>query len=248
MIMSDYSMSDLTDTNFDTEINHHTSNLFEMVKLMDARTRFKYAAVVIASLVIFSRFQMGVNILVALLVGYVLIKYQHDKDVHHSDVIDKEHSVKLNYIDPKPLEMSDFPDLIDFFFSIQDLAIYNPQAYTETVSNVDKFLEMYIVSKKVTRFCEDKYQIAETKLHNALNALHSMIFSIKNNRMVIQKLNRAHMKLNVILKRYLKEMYNHCVGLRKKRYMSSENKPIDFGSPKPYNWYLSDTTHTYEYY
>ena len=155
-------------------------NLFEIVSKMDAITRFKYVVVVIVCINLLSRINMGINIIVALVIAYLLIKYMNDKMLHSNRLKKNNVETKANIIKPALIDYDQYHDLVDFFFSIQDLSQYNPQAYEEMINNVNSFLVIYDETKNITRLCEDKYQIAEQKVYNAVNALHSIIHSLEN--------------------------------------------------------------------
>ena len=115
------------------------------------------------------------------------------------------------------------------------------------INNVNSFLVIYDETKNITRLCEDKYQIAEQKVYNAVNALHSIIHSLEN-QILIKKLNRSHRKLNILLKQYLKKIFNRCQALRIKYDLTIENRLIAFDEPKPYNFHDTVGMHSYEYY
>lgn len=221
-------------------------NLYEQVSNMDKKTRFIYIIITIFIVCVFSRLNVGLNIIFACGVSYLVIKYLNDKKTVKIDDINKQNEIKATYIKPEPRLINNYPDLVDFFFTIQELHSYNPEAYEEMIDNVESMLMLYKDIDNITHKCEDIYQIAESKIRNAINALHSIIFSLKNNK-VINKLNKAHRKLNKILNNYLLTMFKKCDGVKLISGYNSETKLIEFDKPKPYNTY-DDKKFSYEFY
>lgn len=221
-------------------------NLYNQISNMDKKTRFIYIIITIFIVCIFSRLNVGLNIVFACGVSYLIIKYLNDKKISNTDDINKQNDIKATYIKPEPQLINDHPDLIDFFFTIQELHDYNPEAYEEMIDNVEAMLRLYKDIDKITHKCEDRYQIAESKIRNAVNALHSIIFSLENNK-IINKLNRSHRKLNKILNSYLLKMFKKCEDIRLVNGYNSDTKLIDFDKPKPYNTY-DDKKFSYEFY
>ena len=153
----------------------------------------------------------------------------------------------LNSIEPKPKNFEGYNDIVEFFFSIQDFYIYNPQAYEEIIDNVDNFLNIYEDLKIGTQFCEDKYKIADSKKRNALNALHSIIYNISANEPVItDKLNVAHKTLEDILNKYQGEILKICNHALIDEGYNMTRKLLTNG-PSPHNIYPKETSN-YEFY
>jgi hypothetical protein len=223
------------------------NNLYEQVSNMDKKTRFIYIIITVFIVCIFSRLDIGLNIVFACGISYLIIKYLNDKKTVKIDDINNQNKIKATYIKPEPKLINNYPDLIDFFFTIQELYNYNPQAYEEIIDNIESMLILYKDIDKITSKCEDRYQIAESKIRNALNALHSLIFSLENNKM-INKLNKAHRKLNHILNNYLFKMFKKCEDTKLISGYNSDSRLIEFDKPKPHNTYNNNNKFSYEFY
>ena len=218
--------------------NMNPGNLFEIIDQLDSKTRFNYSVILVGSILFFSRISAGINLLVGIMFGVIIIKYLYDQKQHQQVEEVTEMDTKIRYLDTYPIKFKQYHDLIDYFFSIQEMSYYNRQAYEECLANVNSFISLYEDSQHVSRRCADVYEIAQQKVNNAINSIHSIIFSIHESKQIEKKLNRAHKKLHQILKRYLKKMYHRCSERPIKHGYDTEHRPISFNEPKPYNHYL----------
>jgi len=165
--------------------------------------------------------------------------------------INDQYETQLNYIQPwtilDPRKESDKP-FIDFFYSIQDLYVYNPQAYEEMIDNLNAFLYLKkrIFSDPV--MCNQYYQIADSKKNNMLNSLHSIIFNLPNNKIFTIKLNGAQKRLETLLNIEINKMYYRCAFYIQlygndvlKRQLETDKAPKAFnnysGQPFTYQFY-----------
>lgn len=220
--------------------------IYTILKDLNNRYTFFYIAIIVILLFIFRNVHIGLNILFAIAIALVLIIYNYDKSITTFQIEEEEKREKLDNIQPRPLHIKGHDDILNLFFSIQDFYHHNPQAYEETIDNVDAFLTIYDIVFKNTPFCEYNYQIAESKKNNALNALHSIIFSLPDNKLVIDKLTRAHKRLETILNIYLNELYDKCHHTLIKNGYDIYKRSINLG-PREANHYF-DKDFTYQLY
>lgn len=139
-----------------------------------------------------------------------------------------------------------YPDILDLFYSIKDLQHYNPQVFEEVVDNIDAFFDMYKAIISGVTFADRYLQIADSKKHNAVNALHSMIFSMPGNKYVVKKLDLAHQRLETLLTRYLNNIHNFVRKQNSIRGINNFTRVLDNG-PKEANFYF-DRQYTYQFY
>ena len=223
------------------------NNLYETINQMDQQTRFQYLVIFTLVVSIFMRMHFGLNIVMACGVSYLIIKYLEEKKRKGVEAEMEQHHEKVSYLKPKPKYLHEHQDLTKLVFSIQELYDYNPSAFIEMVNNIDQMMKLYREMPHITRRCSMRYQIAESKMRNALNALHSIVFVLKEPAR-IKKLSRAHKKLNILLQRYLKKIHQYCEDLVAKNGVDIETSHEQFDAPKAHNSFLKTPGHTYEYY
>ena len=214
---------------------------------MDRATRFKYLLVFLVVVSIFIRIHIGLNIIMAVVVTYGLMKYIQDRNKIEGDHHHQQHQEKVDRLKPIPKLITKYVDLVDLFHTIQEYYHDNPQAYEELFDNVNSFLELYEDSDYVEQRCEQRVQVAHTKVRNAANSLHAIIFSLKNPDR-IHKLNRAHRKLYHLMMKYLKKMTKRCEDVKLIRGFDTTRHPIHIDDPDPYNFFLNQEGQSFEFY
>lgn len=208
---------------------------------------FIYITILLFFIFYFRDTFVGLNVILSIFLGVVIILYLNERNKVSHDVEDKRKELKLNSIIPKPQKIQYDNDLIDFLFSIQDFYQYNPLAYEEMIDNIDAFVELRDNIFLDSTYCQQYYQIATDKKDNAVNALQSMIHTIPIDEAVTDKLNRAHERLETLLTKHLNEMYDECY---KDQIVNglNVNKTIIPTGPKAYNVYKPDDGFTYQFY
>jgi len=215
---------------------------------LDSSKIFTYVVILIIFLFIFSKLSIGLNIFLGIILAIALMLYLYQTD--QADIGNKNnlHKEKLQNIKPQPKSFGPYDDLVDFFFSIQELYYYNPPAYEEAVDNTDSFIVLYEQVLDGPQLAGLNYELAEKKKLNAVNAIQSLIFKIPTNKLVIHKLNNADRILDEILNKYLSTIYTtHYFNVLKYSY-NNQSKIIDLG-PKAASYYDFDQRQdkTYNY-
>jgi len=163
------------------------------------------------------------------------------------------YNTQLDYIKPianlKVYIKSD-ERFIDFFFSIQDLYKFNPQAYEEMIDNLNAFLYLRNQIFVDPLMCNYYYQIADSKKANMLNSLHSIIYNLSNNQLYTNKLTRAHKRLETLLNIEINKMYLRCVYFLKLTGNNVLKRPLETDKvPKAFNNYITkDYTSQFQFY
>nr|QBK88483.1 MAG: hypothetical protein LCMiAC01_01600 [Mimivirus LCMiAC01] len=227
-------------------IDNVNGGLYNTIQNMDGVTIFKYIAIIIASYLFFKNRNINLNIILALVAALVIIYYIHDKKKVDLNNKETEIKTKIDNIVPVPDKIRYHDDIIDFLFSIQDMYEYNPQAYEEMSDNIEAFLTVYDIIHAGTPLCDHYYQIAESKKDNALNSLHSIIYKIPGDNVVVEKHTRAHKRLETILNKYLNKLYDECQHNIVKYGRTVYNRAINLG-PKEHNHY-QDKDFSYQFY
>lgn len=212
-------------------------SIFSLIDSFDNKSLFVYIVIILVLIFYFKNKSIRLNIILALVIGIIIILYLNDAKTLKNDREQKQQEHKLSVIKPPPKNIKDKDDIIDLLFSIQDLYPYNPEVYEEMVDNIDAFIALYNIIKTDQSYCEYYYQIADSKKSNAINALHSIIFSLPNNKIIEDKLTRAYKRLDTILTKYINELYKVCINDLVTKGFDTTRKLINTG-PREYNNYM----------
>jgi len=213
------------------------NGIYNKINNLDGKTIFKYIFIIAIFFIFIKNKSIGVNIILGLAI-IIIIWYLNNKNKAHIHNEQSEKQIKIDNIRPEPTYMIHYDDIIDFLNSIQDMYEYNPEAYDEMMDNLNVFFIIYDIMSRGTFYCDYYYQIAESKKSNAVNALHSMIIKIPSNKIVMDKFNRAHKRLETIINDYLNKLYDICHQKVLKNGLNRYNRAINRG-PKEYNNYLN---------
>lgn len=219
---------------------------FVFLESIDNHNLFLYITIIIFSLFIFKNREIGLNIFLALILGGIVVYYLYDRKTTTTEQEEERYRKKLDSIRPEPNDFKDRRDIIDFLFTIQDLYPYNPPAYDELIENLTSFFTIRSDMIKGVKNYTKYYQIADNKKQNALNALHSMIHTIPDDRGLTDKFDRAHKRLDTLLTVYMNELYNLANDDIIKNGLNRHSQLIDTG-PRARNHYF-DTDINYQFY
>lgn len=219
---------------------------FTFLESLDNFTLFGYILIMLFFLFIFQNSNVGLNVFLALILGSIAVYYFYDRKNKVAEQEEEIYKKKLDTIRPNPKNFEDRRDIIDFLFTIQDLYPYNPPAYDELIENLTAFFTIRSDILNEVRGCGYYYQIADSKKQNALNALHSIIFTLPDDRKLTDKFDRAHKRLDTLLTEYMNEMYNACNDEILNKGINIYTKFINTG-PRAANHYF-DTDFTYQFY
>jgi hypothetical protein len=212
--------------------------IYNEIDQLNAQVLFRYIIVLLFNIYFFSKINIKLNALMALIIGSFIVIYLNDRRKSTIGELEEQHQAKVNVIKPDPIKFKDKEDVVDFIFSIQDLYAYNPQAYEEMIDNINSFFTLYEIIQIGVINCEEFFALAENKKQNAMNSLHSITFSLPTSKKLTDKLNNSHKKLDEVLKVYLNDIYNIC---RRELYREGYDitrKLIDTG-PRASNHYLN---------
>ncbi|QKF93784.1 hypothetical protein QKU48_gp0326 [Fadolivirus algeromassiliense] len=220
--------------------------IFTLIDSFDNYELFRNIVIVLVFLFIFMKLTIGLNIILALILGVICVLYLTEKEDIENAIEKKYFDTKYETIKPIPDYFRDDKDIVDWLFSIQDFYVFNPLAYEDMIKNIDLFISLRDILFNNEKFANHYYQIAESKKNNALNSFHSIIFKLPNDRIFTEKFDRAHKRLETILNKHLNEMYDQCNYYIKKHGKDVLKRQINIG-PKEYNTYF-DKDFTYQIY
>jgi hypothetical protein len=219
---------------------------YSLLESFNNQQLFRNIVITIIFIFFFMKMNIGLNILLGLFFAFVCVIYLYEKETTTAQIEKEQYQRELESIKPEPQKIRDNKDIIDFLFSVQDFYVFNPQAYEEMIDNLDAFKSLQDNIFGEPKLSNYYYQIAESKKENALNAFHSLIFTLPTDKIYTEKFDRAHERLETILNNYLNEMYDQCVFYLNRDGRDVYKREILLG-PKEYNNYF-DKDFTYQFY
>lgn len=176
--------------------------LFEE-SLLDNKTFFYYILIIIGIIFAFSTTNIGLNIIFGTIIAFCTIYYLYNNYKEKQETENKTKSFQEANLLPKPQIFSNHPDIVKYLFSIQDFYIYNPQAYEEMTDYLSIFFRTYKEATENNKEASIDHGLMITYKRGAVNALHSIVFSLPDTSGYTNKLNEAIVILQEILDEYL---------------------------------------------
>ena len=216
-------------------------NLYEYIDDIDRSSFFFYIIIFLIFIIFFKNYEIGINIIVCIFFYFLLVLFINEKKKKIKKENMETKQKKINSLEPEVKNLVKYNEIIDFLFSIQDLYIYNPQAYEEMHNCINNFFIVYEDILKNKKQTNNLFNIADKNMYDSINSLHSLIYSIPENDLNVR--NKLHVAMDVlekILNKYINEMYDIHVGNLKDGY-NVNYKCINTG-PKEYNFFGEDNT------
>lgn len=222
------------------------SELYRYVDSWDGERLFIYVVVIILIIWLFTKCDMGINILIGLIVAIFVISYLNNRFITTTSTLEELQTIKKNIIKPKLNDdAQEQMPIVDFTFSIQDLYAYNPLAYEEMIKNINQFYDKYAVCFADTSTCDINYGLMEQYKRDAMNALMSMIYTLPDDPKVRNLVDTAASVLDGIMTKHLDQI-SYLIDERVYKYgYSTDSKIINYG-PKAFNEY-DDIFNIYSY-
>ena len=216
-------------------------NLYEYVNEIDGSLFFYYIIIFLIFYIFFKNYEIKLNVIVGMIFAFLCIIYINEKNkkTKNDDVNLRQKKAKI--IEPEVKKLKKYNDIIDFLFSIQDLYIYNPQAFEEMHHNITNFFIVYEDILKNKKQTNNLYNIADKNMNDSINNLHSIIYNLPENDINVR--NKLHVAMDVlekILNKYLNEIYEYHIDNLNNGY-NVDYKIINTG-PKEHNYYGDDIT------
>ena len=208
---------------------------------------FWYIVLSIIILYIFSKLNLGINILIGLIVICLFIYYNEqslkeseEKQAETDDIINKS-----IYPQTTPIISKKYKEINEFLFFIQDFQTYNPPSYENMIDVINEFFTIYDMFDNITNKTTNNTELTDKNPNvpndllilkkEALNSLHSIIFKIPSNKNIENKLSNAIEQLDILLSKYIINIKNI--------YMNSPyniNKKLLDDDIEPKNLYDND--------
>jgi hypothetical protein len=217
------------------------NNLEEYIKdkndgnYIEKNELFVFIMAFVIIIVYLSSFNFSISNLISLIVAYYIIKVLYDSSKNHEVKKIKIKENKKKHIRPKSEIIEKYQDIVGFIFSINDLYVYNPPAFEEMVKSIESFFMVYEESIKIPELAHQNYKVADLKLNNAVNSLHSIILSSDADSDLDIKINTAYKTLYQLLNVYLDEI--ELVIKKDIKYNGYKNSTLVIDNKfKPYNY------------
>ncbi len=182
------------------------TELYKYIDTWDGKTFFLYSVIVIAILWMFSKRQLGVNILIGIIIAIFFISYLNFQTMQASNTQADIRKLKENILVSNEKTTLDHDNVINFKFSVRDFYIYNPLEYIAMVDNLDYFFELYKLCFVDSKTAYINYDLMHQHKRNALNALHAISLKLPDDKRIVHKLNNAVIELDTILTEYLDQI------------------------------------------
>lgn len=172
----------------------------------DNVTLFWYLVIFITVVYAFSRIDIKLSVVYGTFMVLLILYYLNDNYTKTKNTINTILQTKNDSILPKTTHVSNYNDMVNFLFSIQDFYIYNATAYEDMVQAIDTFFIYYEEVINNNELAGIQYDILIDKKKLALNSLQSIIYKIPINAQYTKKLNDSVVMLNEILQNYIENI------------------------------------------
>lgn len=210
---------------------------------IDRSELFIYIIIIIVFIAIFRLLNIGLNIILALIVAFLLISYLYNSKKTEKFIENDNNIIKKKLIRPpnKLTSSLKYPDINNFLFSIQESYSFSPMNYEDMVDAIEDFFTLYENSENNPKNATIYYELAEQKKSDALNALHSIIYNseVAEGGKIIEKNDRARDQLNYMLGIYLhtiREIGRKYTGENGYKITTRVNQPDSW--PKASNYFI----------
>ena len=125
---------------------------------------------------------------------------------------------------------SNHTKIIEFVYSIKDFRLYNADSFDKMLKCIDNVLQLY---NEILIGLHNMTHHIDNMIDNkkkALNYLHSFIYKMEPNDVIINKLNKSLQVLNILLQTYInnvidisnKQLKKHGYNISSKKFYKDE--------------------------
>lgn len=217
------------------------NNFYIKLSNINSKNLFYYIVILISSIIFFNYINIKFKAVIGIIIGLIIIYIIYNKNELNTTLYTNELKIKLELLKPKPLYFENYPELIEFFYSIRNFYNYNNDSFSNCVKDVDTFVKLYNDIKKGIKYSNKNIDVIRLFKKKALNNLHSLIYSIENNKIIEKKLKESLTELNKILNIYIDDMIDIINNDIKKNGYNYEKSYLFKEGPKAYNTFLSNS-------
>jgi hypothetical protein len=182
-------------------------------------------------------FNLTISTIFFIGLALVIIYLLYSKSITNHIPPAESEKLKLDLIRPHPKRLnSNYPDLIDFLYSIRSYYYLNPDDFYSIINNLDDFVQLYEeIMKDDMKYCVQNLEVAVGFSRLAENHLQSMIYSLSSSRKITKRFHQQLDKFRSIMNSYITRMANKC----NKNFSDKNNQSAYYQleGPKPSNYF-----------
>ena len=224
--------------------NEIDKSLYLKLSNINGKLLFKYTILFIIVFKIILVSNITFSIFISLMIALIFVYINYDKDTVLSTTKDKQIQFKLNSIYPSPNHFKKHSNVIEFVYSIKDFRLYNPDSFDKMLQCIDNVLQLY---NEILIGVHNMNHHIDNMMDNkkkAINYLHSIIYTMEPNDVIINKLNKSIKVLDTLLTYYInevidisnKQLKKHGYNITSKKFYKDE---LDGISINPTNNYTN---------
>ena len=222
---------------------------YELYHSLPSNRKIMYPLIMLFIFLFFSRLFINLNHIFSLLFTVIIIAWIMTGDSFNQLHEATKESVQKDYLDGMiyadnydsinddhiirpPIfgsHLVDDPKIMDYYYRLKDYANYNLPSYRKSLLNSNNLLGIENFINHLDHAIKKPHQLleqAETEYKEALNNMHSVIYSIPSTRFTNYTFNNSLQNLELILIQHLDNIKN----LAKLKFdvceISTESKPI----------------------
>jgi hypothetical protein len=216
---------------------------------IDSVTLFWYIIIFFATIYAFSRIEIKLSVVYGTFIVILVLYALNDNYVKTKNTINDMLHTKNNTISPKPERIGNYNDIVNCLFSIQDLYVYNPQAYEDMIQYIDDFFVYYEEVLNNNSLAGVHYEVLNDRRRLILNSLQSIIYNLPVNVQYTKKLNDSVTIINQLLQKYLYNIKKINDNNIYKNGYTTHTKIIHVNDDVvPYNTFVTDNTASFDIY
>ena len=215
------------------------NSLYVSLANINSKELFNYFIIIILSIYFFNYINIQFKSVFGIIIGIVIAYIIYNKQVLDISSYNDQLKIKLELIKPTPELFINYPELVEFFYSIREFYDYNRDSFTRCINNIDSFLKIYNDIKIGIKYCDKNIDVVKLLKKKALNNLHSVIFNLEDNFIIEKKLKKSLTTLQKILNIYLNDMIDICNKDIDNNGYNYEKSYIFKDGPSAYNTFLT---------
>lgn len=212
-------------------------NPFLYFEQTNKKSLFFYGVLFTGIFYFITSYNITLTLVFAIISGIIIIVLVNKKELSNKKNVMLEDKYKLSLIIPAPKYFDNYPEIIDFFYSIQWVYPYSPKNYRELINSTDELLLLYEDMQIGVALPNQHYDVAIQHKQSMLNSLHAILYSLPSHKVMDKTIFTAIDRLHQIINKYVFAMASICNKSIDDHGYTATSKHIDLESPNPVNYY-----------
>jgi hypothetical protein len=223
--------------------NEYDNNISVILGRIPNERIIVFVSIFTVALYLAKKIEVHMSVVFFLILGLVAAYLVQSKDSIENLTYDRQLEIKLELIRPRPKRIDNYPDLIDFLYSIRDFYLVNPNAFYSMVENIDNFAQIYNqMTNNQVLYLSQNYDIAEEFARTAQNNLHSIIYNLNADHRVTKKYHKSLKELHFILRQYMGRLIKICNNQFNTDELNINSRLVKDSGPHASNFYANENT------